>query len=200
MAIFSETYIEGATNTQIIDFLTTLDNRIIKTDDTTVNIDGKFTLSINANLLCSITVNGVAHDGVSISRTDGVYVKSVIGENVIILRLADFYYRNQNQVAYITDETNYFGGIVSNSANILDVKFYRCSDGAGVYYLKQLIAFTPYEGSICYSSVAICNNGSSIFKIKGILSCSTVTLYSTLYFNGKTYVAIGTNHLVEISQ
>lgn len=134
-------------------------------------------------------------------------IKSFIGNNICLLFLR-VTSTNEWQpmdipfsVGCVTDgNNNYFGG-ANDSTDLLSAQFYKLSDYTSGYYFAKMINFAAPAGNIGYSSIAPFSNGGSLaFYVSEILSCSTVNQFITINLpNGKNYLSIGSNAMVEIS-
>lgn len=204
------------TGVNIPNYLSSLSTRITKVSDTEISIDDKVNITFSwsgSTLTITITANGTtiytgsgSYDYYAEPR---VHIVSAISDNLIYLHI----YRNTNGdtntrdfvIAIVTDGNgNYYaGGIYNNSViDIHNVSCYNVDTLAAGYAFPKTINFAAPAGSILYSSIAPFTNGGSLaFYAKDLYSCSTVARGASISLpNGKNYVSIGTNAMVEIDQ
>lgn len=104
--------------------------------------------------------------------------------------------------AFVTDEDDecYASGLY-NSTDIASQQYYKCSDAGAGYYLIKPLDYVDQAGTISYLAnmyVPISSNGNPSKFARGLIASSTRTLGESLFFDGKSYFAIGTNILTEI--
>ena len=103
--------------------------------------------------------------------------------------------------ALITDDDDdtYAAGL-SGSNLITDASFYRCDDATTGYVMPKVLNFIDQAGTISYlqnMNAPIYSNGNPAKFAKGLVASSTRTLGESLFFDGKSYFAVGTNILIE---
>lgn len=102
----------------------------------------------------------------------------------------------QNAGAFIGDYAGY-----STGYNILSGAFYDVVNaGVVAYSIAPILQYSAGAGNIDYIEKAVfISNGARGFEIAGLCSCSTVTFWTTISLpNGKNYLAIHTNAMIEI--
>ena len=212
-------YFDDSFNTgvNIPNYLSTLSSRIAKVSDTEISIDSKCNMTFrwSGNTLnVTIVSNGstifTGAGGYDYYPQPLVHIFTVISDNLIYFHI----YRNTTGgdtgtrdfvIAYVTDgNNNYFaGGTYYNGVrDIHDINCYNLDTLASGYVFPKTINFAAPAGSILYSSLAPFSNGGSFaFFAKDLYSCSTVSRGSTIALpNGKVFISIGTNAMVEITQ
>jgi hypothetical protein len=164
-------------------------------------------------LYVSITIGGVttSRKGLYISGRE-IKVRSVIDENFVYIVLIDldppYDELRHVLISMITDgNNNYFAGqnywenhsMSGYADKLTGIDFYK-TDGTHGYVFSKMINFAAPAGNIAYSSIAPLSNGGSLaLYAAGILSCSTVAPFSSIALpNGKNYIAIDSNAMIEI--
>jgi hypothetical protein len=103
--------------------------------------------------------------------------------------------------ATITDlDDNAYAAGLNNSNLIADASYYKCDDGSTGYQLTKVLNFIDQAGTISYlqnMNAPIYSNGNPAKFAKGLIASSTRTLGESLFFDGKSYFAVGTNVLIE---
>lgn len=97
------------------------------------------------------------------------------------------------------DDGTYAAGL-SGSNLITDAGYYKCDDGSTGYLLTKVLNFIDEAGTISYlqnMNAPIYSNGNPAKFGKGLIASSTRTLGESLFFDGKSYFAVGTNILIE---
>ncbi len=106
-------------------------------------------------------------------------------------------------VAMIADENNItYCGAISASNDFGGVSLYKCEDGASGFSFVKPLNYTESVGNIsiidnCFNPIA--SSGTLGTFAKGLIACSTVAAGSSMVIEGKTYFAISTNILEEVS-
>lgn len=211
-------YFDNSFNTgvNIPNYLSTLSSRIVKVSDTEISIDNKCSITFRWSgntLTITITSNGTTiftgSGGYDYYPQPLVHIFTVISDNLIYFHI----YRNTTGgdtgtrdfvIAYVTDgNNNYFaGGIYNNGViDIHNVSCYNLDTLASGYAFPRTINFSAPAGNILYSSISpFTNGGNFAFFVKDVYSCSTVSRGSTIALpNGKVFVSIGTNVMIEIT-
>ena len=104
--------------------------------------------------------------------------------------------------ALITDGTNYYATGVKGTNDIASGAFYKCDDGSSGFALTKVLNFIDQAGTISYlqnMNAPIYANGAPAKFAEGLIASSTRTLGESLFFDGKSYFAVGTNILAENS-
>lgn len=103
--------------------------------------------------------------------------------------------------ALITDENDIaYCGAVIGSNDLGAPELYKCSDGSSGFALVKPLAYTESVGNIsivdnCFNPIS--SSGAFSTFTKDLIACSTVTIGSTIIIDGKTYIAVSSNILIE---
>lgn len=134
-------------------------------------------------------------------------VSALVTDNDIIMWFGASY---NTEIAAIFP-TNYASGYISgasneaycfgvyNSNDIMPQSLYKTDGSTGFSFVKPL-NFTEAAGNIaiinnCFNPIA--SSGAFADFTKDLISCSTLALGSSVIIDGKTYLAIATNLLIE---
>lgn len=193
--------------TLLPDYLPTVDNRFTKVSSTEINVNnGDALITVSSDNII-ISVNGTELFNHQINF-NGLYIDLVLGANLIYFKITRPDQDYQCHFAWITDgnNNNYVGtyyayGSTYNYLEIGDLEFVKVSNNATGYSFVKMINFAAPAGNVAYSSIApLANGGQLALYASDVLSCSTLTRGSTISLpNGKNYLTIGSNTMVEIS-
>lgn len=100
----------------------------------------------------------------------------------------------------IDDNDKYYASGVYNSNLITEQSFYKCEDASAGFMMPKVLNYIDAPGTISYLQnldAPLYSNGSPARFATGLIASSTRTLGESLFFDGKNYLAIGTNILIE---
>lgn len=196
------------------DYLSNLSSVITKVSDTEISIGGKVSITFTwsgGNLTFTVSINGnsiFTYSNRYDYYPDALNLEAAISEDFVYLQC---YWRDRTGGGVITPanyctivvatdgNNNYFAGGIGGSEDIYSLNLYG-EDGTNGYIIPKMINFAAPAGQIGYSNIApIANGGSLAFYASDLLSCTTVSKGNNIALpNGKTYIALGSNTMVEI--
>lgn len=100
----------------------------------------------------------------------------------------------------IDNDDKYYASGVHNSNLITEQSFYKCEDASAGFMMPKALNYIDAPGTISYLQnldAPLYSNGSPAKFATGLVASSTRTLGESLFFDGKSYLAIGTNILIE---
>ena len=189
----------------ILDYLVSLDTRLVKVDAGTINVNNKFTINIPTTVVSwpeiTITVSGEDYSaGGTFWQAQDVF--TVIDDNFIFITIGLDNTQNSACIVYITDNDGLdLAGCVADNKSANACAFYNCNNSNVGYSLPSLIPFTAPAGQIAWSDKApVSNNGSFLAFVEGLYSCSSVTPQSSINFtDGDNYIAVGAHTMAKIT-
>jgi hypothetical protein len=181
--------------------------------ENTIVFDGKFTLSFTySNGYPKVTLirnSGVTNDLLdlrywgSVNQTANLTL--IITDDVFYIKIIRGNVPSEGHGAIIwlqSENTNFVG--MSNATNpVIETTYYNAeNDQKGSYTLGKVANYAVMPLKIVYSKLCpiVQTTGGEVLPINGLVSCSTISLYSTITFGGNTYHAIGTNTLIPLSE
>ena len=102
----------------------------------------------------------------------------------------------------IDGDGKYYASGVHNSNLITEQSFYKCENASAGFMMPKVLNYIDEPGTISYLQnlyAPLYSNGSPAKFATGLIASSTRTLGESLFFDGKNYLAIGTNILIENS-
>lgn len=178
--------------------------------DNTIVFDEKFTLLFTYSnghpRVTLIRNSGVTNDLLDLgywgSANQTANITLIITNDVFFVRIVRYNIPSEGQGTIIwlkSGDTNFVGG----SWNTVETTYYNAEDAQkGVYTLGKVADYSVMPLKLVYSKFCpiVQTTGGDVLAIDGLVSCSTVSLYSTITFGGNTYHAIGTNTLIPLSE
>lgn len=196
--------------TALYNFISQYYNKLTVSDNT-LNFDNKFTISISVvNGRPNITL--VRNDGTETSLGNMDYWASVVQlANLTLIITDDVFYikiirattgEGHGAIIWLQSENTNFVGLSSATNPIIETTYYNAEDSLkGAYTLGKVANYAVMPLKIVYSKLCpiVQTTGGEVLPINGLLSCSTISLYSSITFGGHTYYAIGTNTLIPLA-
>ncbi len=196
--------------TALYNFISQYYNKLTVSDNT-LNFDNKFTISFSvANGRPNITL--VRNDGTETYLGDmGYWANAAQMANLTLIITDDVFYikilrptTSEGHGAFswlMSGDTNFVG--VSNAGNpTIETTYYNAEDSLkGEYTLGKVANYAVMPLKIVYSKLCpiVQTTGGEVLPINGLVSCSTISIYSSITFGGHTYYAIGTNTLIPLT-
>lgn len=179
--------------------------------DNAITFDEKFTLSFSSSVRPTVTLirnNGVNTELLQLGYWGDVSQQAnltlIIADDVFYIKIIRSNVPSEGHGAIIwlqSENTNFVG--MSNATNpIIETTYYNAeNDQKGSYTLGKVANYTVMPLKIVYSKLCpiVQTTGGEVLPINGLLSCSTISLYSSITFGGHTYYAIGTNTLIPLT-
>lgn len=116
--------------------------------------------------------------------------------------ISDLLPSNFGTMIILDENYNSYCGAISASNDFGGVSLYKCEDGTSGFSFLKPLNYTESVGNIsiidnCFNPIA--NAGAFATFAKSLIACSTVAAGSSMVIEGKTYFAISTNILEEVS-
>lgn len=201
------------------------DIRVVYTPEYIFDFDGKFQIKFTRTAqwnswsqyyAVTFIINETSHTATGLlfcTPGDGTYrpdsnvfmrysVASIISDTLMFIWLGN--YNTSSDVSAFSDAGAFLGDYAgySSNYNIMAGNFYDVANaGVVVSSIAPALAYSAGSGNIDYiEKVVFVSNGTRAFEDTNLFACSTVAFWTTISLpNGKNYLAIHTNAMVEIS-
>lgn len=199
------------TNSDIIDYLASLSDQIVKVSDTEVSMYDKFHLSLTWSGT-SLTSKIFRNDAQVYADTTGydrvsnpaLHLLVYISDEVVFIRMNRNQYNDRFvSMTFIHHSEGDFAGLLytDKAPNLYNMSCVSFDLPATTYYFAKILDFTPPAGSAAVVSGApLTDKTSSTIWVSSLVSCATVPFGSTITLSGYNYFAIGTNTLMPLPE
>lgn len=190
----------------LVDYITSLDENITKISDTEASVYGKFSLSMNwvdnNKLSVTITSNDIRLFSTTNLFDYGnepvVHLEIYINDHFTYLSINRNTYNDRFiRMVFLNTKGNGFAGLSSGAFYDIPCKSSDLPDD--LHYFTKIMPFIAPTGYIAFAEGApITNKSSSTFWVDGVVSCSNVVKGSIITISGHNYLALDTNTLVQL--
>lgn len=197
------------TGSDIIGYLASLSDNIVKVSDNEVSIYNKFHLTLSwsgTTLTYTIAANDttISSDGWNYNYVSNpaIHLLVCISDDITLVRI----FRNGYNDRFIsllfirTEDDDFGGGLASAAYDFYNIK---CScfnvPGSTISPIKAITFNAPAGAIAVIDGAPFGSNNMYYAWVPSLLSCSTVPVNSTVTIDGKNYLAIGTNTLIKMN-